>query len=81
MKFLIFLSILITTCLSAQSNRFSDRELYDLGKVWGLIKYYHPATSQGKTDWDNVLLQYFSNQKESSSDEIITSWLKQADQS
>lgn len=81
MKFLIFLSILITSSLSAQSNRFSDRDLYDLAKVWGLIKYYHPAASQGKIDWDNALLQSFSNSKKSSTDEIITNWLKQADQS
>jgi len=71
MKFLILLSILFTSSLSAQSNRFSDRDLYDLAKVWGLIKYYHPAASQGKTDWDNFLLQSFSNQKKSSPDEII----------
>lgn len=81
MKFLIFLSLFITSTLSAQVNRFSDRDLYDLAKVWGLIKYYHPAASQGKIDWDNVLLKSLGNPKESSTDEIITNWLKQADQS
>lgn len=81
MKFLAFLSIFFTTFTFAQTNRFSDRELYDLAKVWGLIKYYHPAASQGKIDWDHVLLESFSNQKESIPDELITNWLRQADQS
>ncbi|MCY0970084.1 S41 family peptidase [Chryseobacterium wangxinyae] len=81
MKFLIFLSLFITSTLYAQSNRFSDRDLFDLAKVWGFIKYYHPAASQGKIDWDDALLKSLCNPNKSSTDEIITSWLDQADQS
>ena len=27
-----------------------------LGKVWGLLKYYHPEVAQGEIDWDAVLI-------------------------
>ena len=28
-----------------------------LGRVWGFLKYYHPAVAKGLHDWDNELLQ------------------------
>lgn len=27
-----------------------------LGKVWGLLKYYHPEVAKGQIDWDEVLI-------------------------
>lgn len=27
-----------------------------LGKVWGLLKYYHPEVAKGQIDWDEVLV-------------------------
>lgn len=57
-----------------QLSHLPDEDLYTLGKVWGLIKYYHPAVSQGVIDWDSVLLHI----KPASIDGIIDEWLKLA---
>ena len=32
-------------------------QLFKVGKVWGYLKYYHPAVSRGKYDWDKKLLE------------------------
>jgi hypothetical protein len=41
---------------SAQTNNQVTR-LATLGKVWGFLKYYHPAALKGKPDWDNELVR------------------------
>jgi len=81
MKYIVFLSVFLTSALSAQLSRFSDHDLYELGKVWGMVKYYHPAVSQGKVDWDAVLLQSFANPSKPDVKEITNQWLSTADQS
>jgi carboxyl-terminal processing protease len=39
-------------------NPFIDEtgRLAALGKVWGLLKYYHPEVAKGEIDWDAVLI-------------------------
>ncbi|MCP5106301.1 MAG: hypothetical protein GY950_23140 [bacterium] len=32
------------------------KRLAALGKVWGLLKYYHPEVGKGEIDWDAVLI-------------------------
>ena len=32
-----------------------DENLYKLGKVWGYVKYHHPAVVAGEVDWDQAL--------------------------
>lgn len=81
MKYILIISLLITSTLSAQLSRFSDRELFTMGKVWGLMKYYHPAVSQGKLDWDGVLLETFENKSKQNLNDITTQWLTTANQS
>jgi C-terminal processing protease CtpA/Prc len=34
----------------------SSERLACLGKVWGLLKYFHPDVASGAIDWDGVLL-------------------------
>lgn len=31
--------------------------LYELGLIWGFLKYYHPAVAAGKYDWDAELFK------------------------
>ncbi len=80
MKSIILILSLITSTLSAPLSTFSDRDLYEMGKVWGLIKYYHPAVSQGKTDWDAVLLASFRQDSKTGTDGLIKNWLSTADE-
>src|SRR3546814_15876690 len=28
-----------------------------LGKIWGFLKYYHPAVARGEYNWDNELFR------------------------
>ena len=32
-----------------------EENLYKLGKVWGYVKYHHPAVVSGEVDWDQAL--------------------------
>ncbi len=80
MKSIILISFLITSTLSAQLSTFSDRELYQMGKVWGLMKYYNPAVSQGKTDWDGVLLESFRSGPKKGVNGLVKNWLSKVDQ-
>lgn len=81
MKYILIISLLITSTISAQLTGFSDRELFTLGKVWGLMKYYHPAVSQGKLDWDGILLETFENKSKQNLNDITTQWFTTANQS
>jgi C-terminal processing protease CtpA/Prc len=38
-------------------NRSQVRSLTTLGKVWGFLKYHHPAVTSGKRHWDFELLR------------------------
>ena len=81
MKYIVIVSLFMTSFLSAQLTKFSDNDLYALGKTWGFIKYYHPAVSQGKVDWDSALLETFDNKSKLDPNDIITQWFSIADQS
>jgi hypothetical protein len=39
-----------------QTNQ-QTAQLATLGKVWGFLKYYHPAAAKGKPDWDRELVR------------------------
>ena len=36
----------------------STKDLFLLGKVWGFLKYFHPAVTGGKYDWDSALIHF-----------------------
>jgi C-terminal processing protease CtpA/Prc len=40
--------------LSAQKTE----DLFILGKVWGVLKYFHPQVAAGKFDWDRELVTF-----------------------
>ncbi|WP_294323421.1 S41 family peptidase [uncultured Chryseobacterium sp.] len=80
MKSIVLISFFMASTLCAQLSKFSDRELYQMGKVWGLMKYYNPAVSQGKTDWDGVLLESFRSGPKEGVEGIVKNWMTKADQ-
>ncbi|UUC44580.1 S41 family peptidase [Flavobacterium cerinum] len=79
MKYITILSLFITSHLWAQSTKISDDQLVILAKVWGVMKYYHPAVSQGKVDWDKTLINTLESPFKRTDNEIITEWLEMAD--
>ncbi|OQP65891.1 hypothetical protein A3860_14965 [Niastella vici] len=58
MKKLVYGALIFVATLHTQAQTNSRiSQLATLGKVWGFLKYYHPAVAKGKPDWDSVLLQ------------------------
>lgn len=56
MKKLVFGALFFVTTINAQAQtNIHVSQLATLGKVWGFLKYYHPAIAKGKTDWDCAL--------------------------
>jgi hypothetical protein len=74
---LLVLGFIFSFRVFAQANRFSNSELSSICKAWGLIKYYSPAVSQGRLNWDSVVVAAFSNPVKEKADIIIKRWLTQ----
>ncbi|MCW9705679.1 S41 family peptidase [Fodinibius salsisoli] len=50
-----------------------------LGKIWGLLKYTHPAIQKGKYHWDyellRVLPKYLETQNVTERDQLLINWI------
>jgi len=51
-----FIFYLIVFPFSAKASLSNEEQLTGLCKVWGFLKYYHPAIQTGKIDWNNYLI-------------------------
>ena len=60
MKRVLFLILVVTTCLQGIYAQVTDsvyyERLYYTCKVWGHAKYYHSKIAAGEVNWDDVLL-------------------------
>ncbi|SHF69488.1 C-terminal processing protease CtpA/Prc, contains a PDZ domain [Salegentibacter echinorum] len=58
-------------------KKINDLEL--LGKVWGFLKYYHPAISQGDYNWDYELFRflpdYIANKNKKERNTLLINWI------
>lgn len=54
----IILLLLFSNSAIAQSTISGNQKLASLCKVWGFLKYYHPAVATGKLDWDQALVDH-----------------------
>lgn len=56
-----------------------QHELYLLGKVWGIIKYFHPAVAGGTINWDKELIDFLPSYLNASSEKernySLLSWV------
>lgn len=54
--------------------------IYQLGLIWGFLKYYHPAVAKGNYNWDNELFRIMpkilSCENNEERDKILTKWIK-----
>ena len=63
MRKLVFLILLTNTCLpcALQAQTSLDAttitRLYYAGKIWGVLKYFHPQVAAGNKNWDSILIQ------------------------
>lgn len=57
--------------------------LYTLGKVWGVVKYYHPAFTTGAKDWDEdfltLLPQVMAAKDAAEAEALLVQWLQALD--
>ena len=58
----------------------SEHDLYQLGLIWGFLKYYHPAIAKGDLNWDyelfRILPQVLSVKDNSERDKLLTDWIR-----
>lgn len=53
---LFFVSFCFSITLFAQNNKIETERIAIFCKVWGFLKYYHPAVTSGKLDWDKEFI-------------------------
>lgn len=86
--FLILFSASATAQADTNSISIGDRQvvlnsgntqsLYYLGKIWGFIKYFHPAITQEKKDWDTELIGFlprYLNTRSQDRNDSLLSWI------
>lgn len=56
-----------------------EQRMADLGRVWGFLKYFHPAVAAGRYNWDDVLIQKIGQLEKLGNAEAVntfyTNWL------
>jgi len=52
----VVLGLTFAAAPRADANIDATQRLAALAKVWGLLKYFHPAVTQGTIDWDAALV-------------------------
>ncbi len=61
-------------------NKVSLNNLELIAKVWGFLKYHHPAIASGNYNWDyelfRVLPSYLSAQSTQERDKVLLSWIE-----
>lgn len=74
-SYCIVLVFLCYGCGSDKPLNETERLAY-LAKIWGLVKYYHPAVGTGAINWDSVLIAELELIKSSPSDEAFNEKLQ-----
>lgn len=56
-------------------NDIQKRNLFVLGKVWGFVKYHHPAIAEGKISWDYELFRMLPKIDSKDFDAELVQWI------
>jgi C-terminal processing protease CtpA/Prc len=68
----IILSLLIVLTISKSFSQtltdIQSKRTGEFGKVWGLMKYYHPGLAPGNLNWNDTLRSYIPRVKDCSSE-------------
>lgn len=61
-------------------NDKTTDDLYQLGLIWGFLKYYHPAIAKGELNWDyelfRILPGVLASESNAERDELLLRWIK-----
>ena len=62
-------------------NKQNDKDLELLGRIWGFLKYHHPAIAKGNFNWDYELFRFlpkfFNSDDHTQRDNLLLSWINQ----
>lgn len=62
-------------------NKLTNKELTDLGLIWGYLKYYHPAVQKGMHNWDAELFRIIGKlckaDNKKAKEEQLIKWIKE----
>jgi len=94
-KYLLFILLILTFlsgCTSGRSiqesnievNNYTSQTIEDLellGKVWGFLKYYHPAVTEGKyKDWDaelfHIMPAILNSADKNARNKLLSKWIE-----
>lgn len=68
-----------STLTREQLRKIPGNELAEIGKIWGFLKYHHPAVASGKYNWDyelfRFLLQYKDAGNKQAKQKLLLSWI------
>lgn len=57
----------------------TTEDLYLLGKLWGFLKYYHPAIAKGNYNWDyelfRILPKVLASESKQQRNSLLSSWI------
>lgn len=60
-------------------NNVTPNELSTLGKIWGFLKYYHPAIAKGNYNWDYELFRflpkYINSDTSKKRNNVLIKWI------
>jgi len=73
--FFIFFAITIPRSFSQELTQIQTQRIAAFGKVWGLMKYYHPILAGGNLNWNDSLRAYISKIKDCPSEKDFNSLL------
>lgn len=69
-----------STYSSQAQSAIEISRLATLGKVWGFLKYFHPAAAKGNPDWDQELLRLIPLVQQVNShgefDSVLNAWYR-----
>ncbi|MNX79695.1 Peptidase family S41 [compost metagenome] len=78
-KIIVFLLFALSQTIFGQVKLTETQKLATTCKVWGFLKYYHPAVASGTTNWDkqlfDVLPQIEKAQTKEEFSAVIENWI------
>lgn len=79
MKKIIIVGFLFFSISTLGQTKTEISNLAKLGKVWGFLKYYHPAVGKGSLNWDAELLRLvpFTAQQQHHFAVTLENWCRQ----
>ena len=76
MILLLFIVLTISKSFSQTLTDIQSKRIAEFGKVWGLMKYYHPRLAPGNLNWNDTLRSHISRVKDCSSEHEFNSLLR-----